>query len=414
MGIRMTAFDDHLLYLALQGSAEPMLIVDGEHQLRWANLAAHQSPEDVISLPLSDYLASATLTAQYFDAQSCQHFLRQLTRLPFGEVRWFHQNSSSEHHVSVLLIRWRLLAERSDRYCLITFQDRGRRRSDPGPAEAALKNQQLFINQLIHELRTPLAITSGSMRRASKKISSLDATSASVSAGEHLHVAKQELKRITRLIDHLTLLTDIDAGSQRWRMQPVSVGRLLEHWFDELPNEARHSLMIAVDSECEHHYLKLDLEAAKIVLDNLFDNACRYGSDGAVVLIYAGVTKLGVSLYVADWGSGVPLDLRDQVFDRFRRLEHHRDPARADGSGLGLAVTKALLNQMNADISLLPILNECIEGVPSTVFEVCFKDHGLVHPEDRKQFDAECSRDPQMTCLLIDQLKNYLTSLGLR
>ena len=197
-------------------------------------------------------------------------------------------------------------------------------------------------------------------------------------------------------------------------MQPISVGRLLEHWFDGLPNEARHSLLIAVDSECEHHYLKLDIEAAKIVLDNLFDNACRYGPDGAVVLVYVCVATLGVSLYVADWGSGIPSDLRDQVFDRFRRLEHHRDPARADGAGLGLAVTKALLNQMNGDISLLPILSEYIEGVPRTVFEICFKDHGLVHPEDRKQLDIECFRDPQMRCLLISQLKNYLTSLGLR
>ena len=408
----MTSFDDHLLHLALQGSAEPMLIVDGHQQLCWANLAAHEAPESVVSLPLSDYLASAILTAPYFDQQACQQLQQQLARLPFGEVRWLHQlaASSGDHQGSALLVRWRLLAERSDRYCLITFQDRGRRRSDPGPAEAALKNQQVFINQLIHELRTPLAIASGSLRRADKKIASLHGSPVAESSGEHLWVAQQELKRITRLIDHLSLLTDIDAGSQRWRMLPIPVGRLLQHWFDELPDAARQRLLIAVEHDCEHHFLQADMEAARIILNNLFDNACRYSPDGSIVLIYLRLHLNRLCLYVADWGSGVPSDLQDQIFDRFRRLEQHRDPARADGAGLGLAVTKALLNQMNAEISLLPINGTPVDGSPSTVFEICFDSHGLVYHTDRTFFEIDAAIDATSRQQLIDQLRRLLDS----
>ena len=411
----MSQFDDHLLRLALQGSAEPMVIVDAGNCIRWANLAAHEHPNAVLSQPLAEYLSSAQLTAAYCKTNASQELLYQLSRLPFGEVRWGLQTISEQGQAndSVLLIRWRLLAESPERFSLISFHDRGRRRSDPGPAIAALKNQQLFINQLIHELRTPLAIASGSLRRVAKKLHRHVPELAADVSGEHLHVAQQELKRITRLIDHLSLLTDIDAGSQRWRMMPIPIGRMLEHWFDELPEKVRQRLLISIDPESEHHYLKADIEAMKIVLNNIVDNACRYSPDDAPVLIYVCPQPSRVCLYVADWGSGIPADLRDQVFDRFRRLEHHRDPARADGAGLGLAVTRALLNHMNADVVLLPVPEtRNLRGGPKTVLQVCFSSQGQVHEDDRTVFDVEQSLISRDHHELIAQLKRVIRMNG--
>jgi K+-sensing histidine kinase KdpD len=195
-------------------------------------------------------------------------------------------------------------------------------------------------------------------------------------------------------------------------MLPIPVGRLLENWFDDLPDAARQRLLIVVENECEHHFLQADIEAAKIVLNNLFDNACRYSPDDSTVLIYLCLRSNRLCLYVADWGSGVPDQLRDLVFDRFRRLEQHRDPARADGAGLGLAVAKALLNQMNAEISLLPNGGQPIDCVPSTVFEICFDSHGLVHQADRSAFDVDVSIDLHGGHRLIHQLKSFLDSQG--
>jgi signal transduction histidine kinase len=408
----MDYFHDGLLELALQGSPEPLLIVDNACIICWANYAADSSPASIVGTSLKQFFCATSVVKKYYKRDACDSLLLKMSRLPFGEVRWGPDPHASDHQLqgSALLIRWRMLTEHPQRFSVVSFVDRGRRRSDPGPAEVALKNQQLFINQLIHELRTPLAIASGSLRRAGKKLTLKEGHHSNAVSVEHIHVAQQELKRITRFIDHLSLLTDIDTGAQRWRLAPIPLGRMLEHWHAELSEPFRDRLLIATESNVEHHFIQADIEAFKIVLSNLLDNACRYSLDSTPVLIYVRRCNTGICLYVADWGMGIPDALRDQIFDRFRRLEQHRDPAKADGTGLGLAVTKALLDQMNATISLLPMQATDEARMPKTVFQIQFDSHGLVHQSERTEFEIEVSKLAQKSGDLLLQLKRVVES----
>ena len=404
----MPALDDHLLNLALHTSAEPMLIVDQHLRVSWANRAAHQQPQTLHGTLLFEYLCTQPPASSYFQPELSQELTQQLASLPFGEVRWPRRDAlgGASTSASVLLIRWQLLSEQPDRYHLITLQDRGRRRSDPGPAEQALKSQQAFINQLIHELRTPLAIAAGSLRRAVKRADQLP-----VATADHLLVARQELKRITRLIDHLSLLTDIDTASQRWKVGALPLGGVLEAWFNDLPDDWRRALTIVMPEGAEHHYLQADHEAIGLVLNNLVDNSLRYSPEGHPVVLLVNLQPRHIHFYLADWGYGIPPDLRDHVFDRFRRLEEHRDPSRADGSGLGLAVSRALLGLMNANISLLPIdPDQAGASAPSTVMKVCLSLLGPVNPEDQTPLSPALSAgsDPEA----VDQLRDYLRAMG--
>ncbi|MFM9110585.1 MAG: sensor histidine kinase, partial [Prochlorococcaceae cyanobacterium] len=284
-----------------------------------------------------------------------------------------------------LLIRWQQVRSAPAPCWLLTLQDRGRRRSDPLRAQQQLSNQQQFMNQLIHEVRTPLAIASASLRRAAARSGDGQAP-----ASGHLDVARQELKRITRLVDHLALLTDLDAQSQRGRPAAIPLGRLLENWYFELPAAARQRLHIRFDGGCEHHFLKLDAEAMAIVFNNLIDNSLRFSAADAPVLLLARLDACGVQLDLADWGPGIPVELRDRVFDRFHRLEQHRDPERADGSGLGLAVVRELLQQQQATIRLLPpTADGASPQAPGTVFRLQFACHGVVPETDRSPVDPE-------------------------
>jgi signal transduction histidine kinase len=233
--------------------------------------------------------------------------------------------------------------------------------------EQSLKNQQAFISQLTHELRTPLAIAVGSLRRASLRSAEIPSNSA-----EHMQVASQELKRMARLIDHLTLLTDIDTNSQRWKVRPVRLDDVLTLWLEEISDEARRQLLVVVDENHCQLSIDIDPEALIIVLNNLLDNSLRYGPEGSPVVLFIDGQCDKLSLFIADWGYGIPQNLLEHVFDRFRRLEEHRDPARADGSGLGLAVSRALLQLMDGQICFLPFQSLNNPGDPSTIAKMVF------------------------------------------
>lgn len=363
----MSVLDDRLLELALQTSSEPMLIVDGEQSIIWANLAAHDDPDRVKGLPLDDYLATFQPAVDFFQPEVSQQLKRKLAMLPFGEVRWRHAHlAPNASGGAVLLIRWHLLAELQDRFTLVSLQNHARRRSDPGPAEQALRSQQVFMNQLVHELRTPLAIAVGSLRRAA-----LNSASPLAQTSDYLQMATQELKRMQRLIDHLSVLTDLDAGSQRWKSRPMLVLHLLNDWYLQLPEDSRRHLAVVMVDEVERQHISADFEAITLVLNNLLDNALRYGEPGQDVVVLALVQSTQFTVYIADWGAGIPEPLKETVFDRFRRLEQHRDPSRADGAGLGLAVCRALMGNANGQISLLEDPDHPrADGAPSTVIKL--------------------------------------------
>lgn len=365
----MSVLDDRLLELALQTSAEPMLILAGDLTIAWANLAACEDPDRVRGRSLDDFLSRVQPAAEFYQPEISEQLNRKLAMLPFGEVRWRHaQLAPGAGGGAVLLIRWHLLAELPDRYILINLQNHARRRSDPGPAEQALKSQQIFMNQLIHELRTPLAIAVGSLRRAG-----LQVQSSPEAAEEYFQMAAQELRRMQRLIDHLTVLTDIDAGSQRWKARPVLVHQLLLDWYLQLPDALSKNLAILLADDVVRQHISVDLEGLTLVLNNLVDNAVRYGGADSIVVLYVVAHDGLLKLYVADWGQGIPADLQEVVFDRFRRLEQHRDPSRADGAGLGLAVCRAMLAMMNGQISILPRAEACSPihtQAPRTVIKV--------------------------------------------
>lgn len=380
----MTILDDRILELALQTSSEPMLILDARLIIIWANRAAVQEHDLLSGRDLEDFLADIPPSAEYFQPQRALRLRRKISTLPLGQVAWRPpQQDPDDVGASTLLINWQRLAESPERYILITIQHYARRRSDPGPAEQTLRSQQVFMNQLIHELRTPLAIAQGSLRRAGTKLDSSLGPSA-----EYLQMASQELKRMQRLIDHLSVLTDLDAGSVRWKMRPVLVRQQLKDWYYQLPEVSLARVAFHLSDEVGGSYISVDPEALNLVLNNILDNALRYSSPDLGVVVLFTAEDGCLRICVADWGVGIPETMQDSVFDRFRRLEEHRDPSRADGAGLGLAVCRAVLGMLNGQISLLSSSSEgSHEGEPQTVVRVLLPLLKIKNEHDLPELD---------------------------
>ena len=92
----------------------------------------------------------------------------------------------------------------------------------------------------------------------------------------------------------------------------------------------------------------------KEVLAQLLDNSLRYRQHAAQIVLRLQAAEGKVALLWQDHGLGIHAAPREQVFDRFVRLEEHRDRNQADGAGLGLALCEALIEAMGGSITLAP------------------------------------------------------------
>ena len=99
-------------------------------------------------------------------------------------------------------------------------------------------------------------------------------------------------------------------------------------------------------------------EALAEVLEQLLDNSLRYSDGPAQIELQLMALDGAIGLRWQDQGLGIIAEPRSQVFERFVRLEEHRDFNQADGAGLGLALCEALMQAMGGSIGLEPITNE--------------------------------------------------------
>ena len=87
-------------------------------------------------------------------------------------------------------------------------------------------------------------------------------------------------------------------------------------------------------------------------MNQLLDNSLRFTNNDHDFVLHGNTGKDCIELLVTDGGSTATSELStDNLFDRFVKLEENRNPERGEGSGLGLAVVKALVTGMNGTIA---------------------------------------------------------------
>ena len=205
-----------------------------------------------------------------------------------------------------------------------------------------------FFANVSHEFRTPLTLISGPVNDIlededdSKKIG-------------YLEIVKRNTDRLKRLIDQILDLSRLEAGKLEINEKEVNLFRFLtalSSSFSSLAEkkEIRYQVQIP---EAEIMVLTDD-EKLEMILYNLVSNALKFTPAMGEVNIHATVITKNdmdhVILTVSDTGPGLDEKERLAVFDRFYRIQ---DPAQTnEGTGIGLALTKELVELMNGQIEV--------------------------------------------------------------
>jgi signal transduction histidine kinase len=197
-----------------------------------------------------------------------------------------------------------------------------------------------LISAVSHDLRTPLATT-----RAMVEALADGVVTDKADVARYLGLILREIQHLSRLIDDLFELSQIDSGSLRLRHDAIDLTQLVGDTVAAYQAPARERDLRIEAALNGPLALQADGERLQRVLRNLLDNALRHTPSGGTIAIEAKSQASTVSLSVSDSGPGVADDDLERIFDSFYRVERsrHRDESAKSGAGLGLAIARGLV-----------------------------------------------------------------------
>jgi len=216
-----------------------------------------------------------------------------------------------------------------------------------------------FVANVSHELRTPLASLIGF-------IDTLRGPAADDPPAQQrfLAIMGEQAARMNRLIDDLLSLSRIELVEHQPPSGTVELRELATRLIAGFEPRLRgRSVELDVHISSGLPAVFGDADQLVQVLQNLLDNAVKYGREGGTVRfeIALATGRPGVVITVADQGAGIPREHLPRLTERFYRVDTGRSRA-AGGTGLGLAIVKHIVNRHRGQLSI-----ESEEGVGTTV-----------------------------------------------
>jgi signal transduction histidine kinase len=196
-----------------------------------------------------------------------------------------------------------------------------------------------LLSTISHELRTPLT----SIRALSELMVEDD-----FKGRDTRQVAatiNRESERLTRLVDNVLDAARIEAGRLPTHSRPTAVAPLVAEAIAVLEGQAGGRFLTDVPPDLP--LVLADPDRLRQVLDNLLSNAVKYGAPDSAVTLRVRAEGQQLRLSVADRGPGIPADQLRHIFERFHRGRPDGGPG---GSGLGLYISKNLLQLMGGQI----------------------------------------------------------------
>jgi signal transduction histidine kinase len=158
--------------------------------------------------------------------------------------------------------------------------------------------------------------------------------------------AEQEAERLDDLMADLIEVGELETGRRQMKLERLRPIDILQDAMNRHKDEARtKNIDLEIKAFADLGHVEADRRALRSILDNLVSNALRYTPSGGAVGLSAIEIKDGVQFFVRDTGRGIEAERLSTVFGRF-------SSSSAEGTGLGLALVRRLVESMSGQVSV--------------------------------------------------------------
>lgn len=214
--------------------------------------------------------------------------------------------------------------------------------------EQAFKNQERFIADASHELKTPLAILRGELDLIKSRPRSTEEIS------EFMVSASQELDHLSSVVEDLLLLARVDAGTELLTFHPIRIDEAALEAVSRMEILARNQeIRLRFEMQNQNQSSQIsefeilgDADLLRIMIKNLVENAIKFSPKGSVIDIRLIDHGHSVVFSVKDQGPGISESFQTKIFERFFRVIRNGPGSNSQntpsGAGLGLAIASRI------------------------------------------------------------------------
>lgn len=202
-----------------------------------------------------------------------------------------------------------------------------------------------FMGMVSHEFKTPISsIKMGLQLLENDKIGNLNDEQKNLVNG-----IKEDSNRLLKITGELLDMTQLESGSINLNIQHSEVRQIIDYAINANKSAAEQkNINFTVNIEIGIENVLADSEKTAWVLNNLLSNAVRYSHENSDININVIKEKDKIKFVVKDAGRGIEPQYLDKIFNRYFRIPG----SRKEGSGLGLSISKELIEAQNGSISV--------------------------------------------------------------
>ena len=206
------------------------------------------------------------------------------------------------------------------------------------------KMKTAFIQNISHEVRTPLNIISG----FSQVIANPELDTNIEERREIARMTQKNARLITSLIDEMLLVSLNESSEEAKKENLVEINTLMRGVMKEAEGNISTKTTIQYDTTLADNFTILSNEyMLKIIINALVDNAVKNTPEGAIVLKASKPSDNELALTVEDTGCGIPANEAEHIFERFVKLDTFKE-----GIGLGLPLCRMLIEKLGGGVRL--------------------------------------------------------------
>ncbi|QTC92674.1 sensor histidine kinase [Brevundimonas goettingensis] len=212
-----------------------------------------------------------------------------------------------------------------------------------------IEMKQDFVARVTHELRTPLTAINGALGLVVSGAGGVLPPQAENIVG----IAARNAGRMKRLVDDLLTFEKVSAGPLEFDFQPVNVALALRETVED--NQAyaeQHTVDIRLEAPDDPLWVVADAHRLTQCVTNLLSNAIKFSPPNAEVRVNLAQAGDEILIAITDQGPGVSPAFRDRLFQPFAQDSSVVPVVSTPSTGLGLAITRTMIDQMGGTVSL--------------------------------------------------------------